>query len=75
VNPREAARKWIAETLRKHLRAELHPVGDLDRIALAAEVVEAEAYRTNMLIEEAIDLAIAWAEQQNNKAGLKYAIN
>ena len=70
TNPREAARKWIAETLRSHLHPTLRPVGGEDRIKEVAKLVEAESYREGWPIETAIELAIEWAEQQNQEAGV-----
>jgi hypothetical protein len=69
VNPREAAREWIAETLRTHLRADLHPVGGPERIKEVAASVEAEAYAEGWPIETAIELAIEWCEARNDEAG------
>jgi hypothetical protein len=50
VNPREAAREWIADTITKHLHPEL---GGHDRIQRLAADMEAEAYRNNWPIETA----------------------
>jgi hypothetical protein len=65
--PREAARDWIAETLRTHLRADLQP-RDEDRIRRVAEAVELEAYRCNMPVETAVKVAVEWCEAQNEAA-------
>jgi len=66
IDPREAAREWIAETLRTHLRADLHPVGGPDRIREVAALVEAEAFAEGWPIETAIELAVEWCQIQND---------
>ncbi len=73
TNPRQAAREWIAETLRTHLRSELHPIGGPERIREVAALVEAEAYAEGWPIETAIELAVEWCDQQNDDAGLTHA--
>ena len=45
ASPRDAAREWIAQTLRTHLHPSLHPIGGEDRITEVAKLVEAEAFR------------------------------
>jgi hypothetical protein len=71
TSPREAAREWIAETLRTHLRPELQP-RDEDRIRRVAEAVELEAYRCNMPVETAVELAVEWCEARNGEARLSH---
>ena len=61
TDPREAARDWIAETIKKHLRPELS--GECIR-RVAAEMEE-EAYTRNMAIEKAVELAVEWCEERN----------
>jgi hypothetical protein len=70
IDPREAAREWIAQTLRSHLHPSLHPVGGEDRIKEVAGLVEAEAYAEGWPIETAVELAIEWAELRNQEAGV-----
>lgn len=70
VSPREAARAWIAQTLRKHLHPALHPLGGPERINEVAALVEAESYREGWPIETAVDLAVEWCEIQNDEANL-----
>ena len=70
MDPRAAAREWIAETITKHLHPEL---GGGDRISHIAASIEDEAHEKNMPIELAISLAVEWCELQNDEAGLSYA--
>ncbi len=74
-DPREAARAWIAQTLRTHLHPALHPVGGEDRIKEVAGLVEAEAYAEGWAIETAVDLAVEWCEIQNDEAKLHASHN
>jgi hypothetical protein len=69
-DPREAAREWIAQTLRTHLHPSLHPAGGEDRIKEVAAMVEAESFREGWPIETAIELAIEWAELRNQESGV-----
>ncbi len=73
ISPREAARLWIEETLRRHLHADLHPCGGADRFRRVAEAVEDESFRSGMPVEIAVELALEWCELQNQEAGLSYA--
>jgi hypothetical protein len=61
--------QWLTETIAKHLRADLHPVGGPERIREVARAVEAEAYAEGWPIETAIELAVEWCENQNEEAG------
>ena len=70
MDPRAAAREWIAETITKQLHPEL---GGGDRISHIAASIEDEAHEKNMPIELAISLAVEWCELQNDEAGLSYA--
>ena len=70
INPRDAARQWIAETISKHLHPEL---GGADRINDVAAAIEAEADEQNLPIEMAVCRAVAWCEEQNEGGGLSYA--
>jgi hypothetical protein len=70
IDPREAAREWIADTLRSHLHPTLHPVGGEDRIKEVAALVEAESYREGWPIETAVELAIEWAEAKPGSGSL-----
>jgi hypothetical protein len=69
INPREAAIEWIADTIAKHLHPDL---GGADRIRQVAEALEEEAHEQNMPVEMAVSLAVEWAEEQNDLAGLAY---
>jgi hypothetical protein len=71
INPREAAREWLADTITKHLHPKLQSI-DTERIKGVAAQVEAEAYASNWPIETAIELAIEWCEARNDEAGLGY---
>jgi hypothetical protein len=75
IDPREAAREWIAQTLRSHLHPALHPVGGEDRIKEVAAMVEAESFREGWPIETAVDLAVEWCEIQNDEANLNASPN
>ena len=75
TNPREAAREWIAETLRSHLHPTLHPIGGEDCIKEVAALVEAESFRKGWPIETVVELAIEWAEIRNREAGVWDAIH
>jgi hypothetical protein len=70
INPRDAARQWIADTIHKHLHPEL---GGADRIHHIAAAMEAEADKQNLPIEMAVCRAVAWSEEQNEETGLSYA--
>jgi hypothetical protein len=70
IDPRTAAREWIASTLRTHLHPSLHPAGGEDRIKEVATLVEAEVFAEGWPIETAVDLAVAWCEIQNDEAKL-----
>jgi hypothetical protein len=69
VNPREAAREWVADTIRTHLHPDLQPVGGADRIRKVAEALEDEAHEQNMPIEMAVSLAVEWCKNQNEESG------
>jgi hypothetical protein len=71
IDPREAARDWLADIIAKHLDPELQRI-DPDRIKGVAAEVEAELHERNMPIEWAIGLAIEWCEARNDEAGLGY---
>jgi hypothetical protein len=68
VDPlRESAKAWLAATISRHL----HPaLGDQQSIAQAAATAEQVAFEAGMPIEEAAALAVAWAEERNEEAGL-----
>ena len=70
TNPREAAVRWIADVIVKHLDPKLH---DPDRIKGVAAQVEQEAFASNWPIETAIELAIEWCENENEENGLTHA--
>jgi hypothetical protein len=70
IDPRDAAREWITETITKRLHADL---GGGDRISHIAASIEAEAHEKNIPIEMAVSLAVEWCELQNDEAGLSHA--
>jgi len=72
MDPRDAAREWIAETITKHLAPEL---GGVERIRAVAAAFEDEANERGMSIETAVSLAVEWCENQNSDAGLTHAAN
>jgi hypothetical protein len=67
INPREAARDWIAEAITKHLEPEL---GSAVRIRRIADEIEATAYQRHIPIELAVELAVEWCDLQNGEVGL-----
>jgi len=70
MDPRAAAREWIAETITKHLHPEL---GGGDRIRNVAAAIEDEAHEKNLPIELAVTMAADWAHEENERADLSYA--
>ena len=70
IDPRTAARHWIASTLRTHLAPELHVVGGPDRIGEVAALVEAAAFAQGMRVELAVEIAAEWCDMQNERIGL-----
>lgn len=66
INPREAARDWIAETIAKQLEPEL---GFAVRIRRIADGIEATAYQCNIPMELAVELAVEWCDLQNGEVG------
>ena len=69
IDPRQAAREWIAETISKHLHPDL---GGADRIKHIAASIEMEAYEHDLPIELAVGMAVDWAHEQNEEAGLSH---
>ena len=66
INPRDAARQWIANTDHQACTPEL---GDADRIHHMAAAMEAEADEQNLHIEMAVCRGVACSEE----AGPSYA--
>ncbi len=64
IDPREAAREWIAETITKHLKPEL---GGTDRVRRVADEIEATAFQENMPVELAVELTAEWCDEQNGQ--------
>lgn len=69
IDPRQAAREWIAETITKHLHPEL---GGAERISHIGAAILEEAQEKNMPVEFAVELAVEWCELQNDEAGLTH---
>jgi hypothetical protein len=64
---RQSAKEWLAATISQHL----HPaLGNRQSIARAAATAEQVAFEAGMPIEQAAALAVAWAEDRNEEAGL-----
>jgi hypothetical protein len=57
TSPSEAAREWMAATLRSHFTVTYNLV--MEQVAEAAEL---ETYQDSMPFEPAIELAIEWCE-------------
>jgi len=71
IDPRQAARTWIAETLERHLKPEL---AGAERIRRVANEIEATAYERNMPVETAVELAAEWCDEQNEEVALSQKV-